>query len=151
MRQLIFNLSNTSQRPIVLLKDFHNYAALLDTGAYFPIWTADEGILTRYLEGKLIKKEVPFGGFGGQTVGNLYCFTFTLGELIFPNMHIITCSDLNVPFHMILSATMFRNLIYEVDDKNHKLNVTVPESESCVRNLVIKDESGMLHVLCSNT
>ena len=38
--------------------------------------------------------------------------------------------DLEVPFNMILSATMFQNLIYEIDDKNHKLNVTIPDEES---------------------
>lgn len=48
---------------------------------------------------------------------------------------------------MILSATMFRNLMYEIDDKNHKLNVTIPDGESEIRNLIIRDSNGKLHVL----
>lgn len=44
---------------------------------------------------------------------------------------------------------MFHNLIYEIDSKNHKLNVTIPNNESTIRNLVIKDSDGRLHVLCN--
>lgn len=59
-------------------------------------------------------------------------------------------NDLLVPFNMILSATMFQNLIYEIDDKNHKLNVTIPDEESTVRNLRIVNSDGRIHVLCSS-
>lgn len=68
---------------------------------------------------------------------------------IFPNMHIIA-ARLNMPFQMILSATMFRNLIYEIDTYNHKLNVTIPDTQSNVRNLVIYDKDGIMHVACSD-
>lgn len=72
-----------------------------------------------------------------------------IGKLIFPEMAIISCNDLrNVPYHIILSATMFHNLIYEIDNKNHKLNVTVPDGESIVRNLRIEDSNGRLYILC---
>lgn len=54
----------------------------------------------------------------------------------------------NVPYHIILSATMFHNLIYEIDIKNHKLNIIVPDDESTVRNLRIEDTNGKLHILC---
>ena len=65
-------------------------------------------------------------------------------------MSIIACADLNeVPFQLILSATMFDNLIYEIDCKNYNLNVTIPSDESAVRNLRIKDTEGRLYVLCN--
>lgn len=65
-------------------------------------------------------------------------------------MSIIACADLKeVPFQLILSATMFDNLIYEIDCKNHQLNVTVPNDESIVRNLKIKDSEGRFYVLCN--
>ncbi len=51
---------------------------------------------------------------------------------------------------MILSASMFSGLRYEIDDENHKLNVVVPDSQSYVRNLRIWDESGHLQVLCTS-
>ena len=44
---------------------------------------------------------------------------------------------------------MFHHLRYEIDDENHKFNVAVPDSESCVRNLKIQDKNGKLHVLCN--
>ena len=49
---------------------------------------------------------------------------------------------------MILSASMFSGLRYEIDDENHKLNVTIPDTQSFVRNLTIWDENGHLQVLC---
>lgn len=151
MKQFILNMNNKYQRPIIELKSWYNFEALLDTGAFFPIWTADEDILEA-LGGRCIKKEILFGGFGGETKGNLYELqSMLIGDLIFPNMHIIACNDLkNVPFQLILSATMFQNLIYEIDNKHHKLNVTIPDDESTVRNLRIKDSNGRLHVLCNS-
>lgn len=94
---------------------------------------------------------VMFKGFGGEAAGNLYRLNmFVIGELIFPNMSIIACSDLErVPFQLILSATMFDNLLYEIDNKHHRLNITVPDDEALVRNLRIRDTSGRLHVFCN--
>lgn len=66
-------------------------------------------------------------------------------------MAIIICNDLiDVPYQLILSATMFSNLIYEIDDRNKKFNVTIPDDESIVQRLAIEDSSGKLHVLCSS-
>lgn len=65
-------------------------------------------------------------------------------------MAIITCNDLkDAPYQLILSSTMFTNLIYEIDDRNKKFNVTIPDDESSVRRLAIEDSSGKLHVLCN--
>ena len=38
---------------------------------------------------------------------------------------------------MILSVSMFSKLRYEIDDEHHKLNVTIPDTQSTVRNLTI--------------
>lgn len=148
MKQFTLNMNKKYQRPIVELKTWHNFEALLDTGAYFPIWTDDEHILDD-LGGRLVKKDIFFGGFGGTARGCLYELeSMTVGGLIFPNTHIIACRDLkDVPFQLILSATMFRGLIYEIDDKNHRLNITVPDKESTVRNLRIEDSEGRVHIL----
>lgn len=148
--QFTLDLDSNSQRPVVLLKNFYNISALLDTGSYFPVWTDDEEILVSLLNASFIKKNIIFGGFGGQAKGNLYTLNLNLGKLIFPNMYIIACNSLDVPFNMILSATMFRNLMYEIDDVHHKLNVTIPNNESNIRNLIIEDKSGKLHILYNN-
>ena len=63
-------------------------------------------------------------------------------------MHIVANNELDTSYNLILSATMFQKLIYEIDDKNHKFNVTIPEEESAIRNLKIEDSNGRLHILC---
>lgn len=148
MKQFTMILNEKFQRPIIYLNNWHGLNALLDTGALFPIWTAPEEALISIGATK-IKENVKFSGFGGETNGNLYRLqSIAIGKLIFPEMAIISCNDLkNVPYHIILSATMFHNLIYEIDNKNHKLNVTVPDGESIVRNLRIEDSNGRLYIL----
>ena len=150
MKQFTLKLDKNYQRPVIELKDWHNFEALLDTGAFFPIWTASEIILKK-AGGELKQEGVRFKGFGGETTGNLYALNmFVVGELIFPNMSIIACQDLEeVPFQLILSATMFDNLLYEIDNKHHRLNITVLDDEPLVRNLRIRDSCGRLHVLCN--
>ena len=148
MKQMTLTLDNQQQRPVIRLEN--GLRALLDTGAYIPVWTDDESILVEKLGAEMVAEGVSFTGFGGKATGNLYKVTLQLGDLIYPNMIIISNDDLEVPFNMILSATMFQNLIYEIDDRNHRLNITIPDEESKVRNLRIVNSDGMIHVLCSS-
>ena len=146
MKQITLDLDEKQQRPIAILDNGLN--ALIDTGAYLPVWLDQESILVNDLGAQMIKKNVPFTGFGGTTQGDLYQVTLQVGELIYPNMSIVANSELNAPFNMILSATMFQHMIYEIDDYRHKFNITVPDGESMVRNLRVIDRNGSLHVLC---
>ena len=146
MKQITLKLDRTQQRPVVNIGRGLN--ALLDTGAFFPVWVDDEDVLCKDLCAVLIKKDVPFSGFGGTTLGNLYTVTLNIGDLIYPNMPILANNSIFVPFNLILSATMFQNLIYEIDDKNHNLNINVPDDEGIVRNLIIQESNGNLHVMC---
>ena len=145
MKQFTLRLDATQQRPVVLLKN--SLTALLDTGAYIPVWTDEEDILASVMGGKLVKRNVPFTGFGGIAYGNLYQVTFEVGDLVFPNMHIVANSELNTSYNLILSATMFDGLIYEIDTKAHRLNVSVPDEESIVRNLMIVDKNEKIFIL----
>ena len=147
MKQFTLRLDATQQRPVVLLKN--TLTALLDTGAYIPVWTDDEDILVSELGGRLVKRNVPFTGFGGTAYGNLYKVTLEVGELIFSDMHIVANSELNTSYNLILSATMFDGLVYEINTKTHSLSVTVPDDKSIVRNLRIIDSNGNIYVLCS--
>lgn len=149
MKQIILDLDKSQQRPVVMLEN--GLKALLDTGAYIPVWVGGERILSEGLGAKLVKRNISFTGFGGTAYGNLYQVTIQIGELLYPNMHIIASNDFEVPFHIILSATMFSHLIYEIDDWNHKFNITIPDSESCVRNLRVVDQNGKLYVLCNSS
>lgn len=147
MQQAILNLDKTQQRPVVQLKN--GVLALLDTGAFIPVWVGSKELLVRKFNAKFIKKSVPISGFGGKTSGDLYQVTIDVGILTFPDLPIIVNSELICPFNMILSATMFNGLIYEVNDITHHLNITIPDGESIVRNIKIKDKSGKLHVLAN--
>lgn len=120
MKQYTLKLDNTRQRPVVILNN--GLTALLDTGAYIPVWTDDEDILTSELGAELVRKDVPLSGFGGCTHGNLYKVNIDIGGILYPNMHIIANNEINATFNLILSATMFEGLIYQIDTVNHVLN-----------------------------
>ena len=148
MKQFTLPLERERQRPTLYLEDFFRLSAMLDTGAVLPLWVEDEDLL-KSIGGIPIATNQPFGGFGGMTTGTLYRIPlFRCGGLMFPEFPIIASrSDLTC--QMLLSATMFSGLIYEIDDCNHQFNVTIPDNESHVRKLTIEDRNGKLHVLCT--
>ena len=145
MRQFSLPLQEDTNRPVARIDTFYGYTAMLDTGAVYPVWVRSEEIL-KGLGAELVKERVTFGGFGGTSSGNLYRLeTVEIGELVFPGLPVIAYR-IDLPCYMIMSATMFRNLIYEVDDFNHSLNVTIPDPEQTIRNLKVWDSDGRLHV-----
>lgn len=149
MKQMTLKLIEAYQRPVIKLADFFGLEALLDTGAVYPIWMNGEETLRQFKTTK-VKDSVEFGGLGGMTKGALYEIpVFQLGGLVYPHMRIIAHRS-NFPVPILLPATMFNNLIYEIDNKAHRLNITVPDDESHIRNLTIKDDNGRLHVFCSS-
>ena len=148
MKQFTLPLIKKAQRPTVRLERFFRLRAMLDTGAVLPVWIESEELL-KSIGGVPVAKDLPFGGFGGMTTGTLYKIPlFRCGELMYPEFPIIA-AHINLPCQMLLSATMFSGLIYEVDDCSHKFNVTIPGHESCVRKLTIEDRDGNLHILCT--
>jgi len=147
MKQYTLKLDNTRQRPVVMLNN--GLTALLDTGAYIPVWTDDEDILTAELGAEMVRKDVPLSGFGGCTQGNLYKVNIDIGGILYPNMHIIANNEISATFNLILSATMFEGLIYQIDTVNHVLNIEVPDDESNVRNLRVVNKEGRIFVLCN--
>lgn len=151
MQQFVMKTVRSFQRPVVFLKDWNNVTALLDTGALFPVWVWAESHLVS-MGATLVKKNVTFGGFGGMATGSLYGIKYVkIGDLIFTNMSIVACNSFgNVPFQMILSATMFEGLIYEINTKTHKLTVTIPDTENVVRSLKVRDTDGVLHICCGS-
>lgn len=123
--------------------------ALVDTGAYIPVWTDDEDILVSLLGAELVRKNVQISGFGGVAYGNLYKVNMDIGGILYPSMHIVANNEIDASFNLILSATMFDGLIYQVDTVHHVLNIDVPDTESTVRNLRIVDRDGRQFVLCN--
>ena len=148
MKQFTLYLNRNAQRPIVILKKPLPLNAMLDTGSLFPVWVGTEKEL-RSIGGEFAMSDVPFGGFGGMTQGDLYRIpTFCVGELIFPDFPVIF-SPHELPCQILLSATMFSRLVYEIDDKNHLLNFSVPEDESLVRPLNVRMDNDRLQIFCS--
>jgi len=149
LKQMTLELDQTYQRPVVTLENFWDLDAMIDTGAVCPVWMNGEGNL-RKLGAEKKQSVIPFGGLGGMTRGALYEIpVFQLGDLIYPRMSIIAHRS-NFPVPLLLPATMFNNLIYEINNKTHRLNITVPDNESISRNLTIKDEGGHLRVFCTS-
>ena len=91
MKQFTLDLYKSIQRPVLFLADWHKFDAMLDTGALFPVWVDEEKALIK-LGAECIKEKVTFDGFGGEAVGNLYRLPyFRIGELIFPDLPVISC------------------------------------------------------------
>ncbi|MBR3621908.1 MAG: hypothetical protein IKN43_00970 [Selenomonadaceae bacterium] len=148
MKQFTLPLVRQAQRPTAILEDFYHLSAMLDTGAVLPVWVKDEKQLKK-LDAVAIAFNQPFSGFGGKTFGTLYRLPFfRCGDLIYPNFPIIA-SNIDLPCQILIPATMFSNLIYEIDDYHHKLNITIPNTESNVRNMKVENKNGVLYVLCS--
>ncbi len=78
-----------------------------------------------------------------------YTLRLDIGGILYPSMHIIANNEINATFNLILSATMFEGLIYQIDTVNHMLNIEIPDWESNVRNLRVVNENGKIFVLCN--
>ena len=150
MKQFTIPTYKDLQRPTMPLEKWFDFDAMLDTGALFPVWVDDEELL-KATGATLVKDPVEFSGIGGRAEGKLYQIPyFQIGELIFPNMHIICYPMESRTCHLLLSSTMFYGLRCEIDYENFCLNVTIPDRETEVRNLHIEDKDGHLYVLCQS-
>ena len=147
--QLTIPLDQYARRPIARLDWFHDCRALIDTGALFPVWTKNEALLLR-LGACLIRKKVAFSGFGGKTSGSLYRVSFSLYGLRYPDMPIVAkpINDLNC--HLILSATMFDQMIYTIDTINKCLTIDTIDPQ-IVRLLKVSDEYGNISSYLAGT
>ena len=135
MTQFTLKLIEGQENPVIKLDNFFNFTALIDTGARIPVWLEDEKEI-QTPGGILKQKNVRIRGLSQKvSTGNLYTLSnFQIGKIIYTKLDIIVLPDEKAPYSMLLSATMFRGMIYEIDDINHRFNVNVPDSDT-VRNL----------------
>lgn len=141
-----FDLLEDFQRPAIMLK-FGNekFRALVDTGAFIPVYTGNIEIL-KSIGGKFEKRGVSFGGFGGRFTGDLYRIDLKFGRLKYEQLPIICAHNPNMPFTFVLSATMFAGFKYTIDNIEHRLIVDTNTDDSTAK-LRYKTKSGMYIVL----
>ena len=146
-KDIYLRLNEFADRPIIQLHEHKDLTALLDTGARFPVWTASTKLLEAH-GGKLFKKNVPYSGIGGETVGDIYKIpTLIIGSrtnaLIFPELPVVTNTEFSdAAFELILSSTMFHDIDYTVSNKRHSLIIHLEDADSDVRNAIVKLDDG---------
>lgn len=143
---LRFDLVVGANRPIIELNEiFKGCTALLDTGAIIPVWTKKDDLLEA-LGATLDKKNVSFSGFGGKTIGDLYKIDLRLGKIMYPRLPIVVHEDNKIPGYFIFSATMFKGMIYTIDDITKKFIVILTDNQIC-HNIKVVDSNGKITVL----
>lgn len=148
--QMTIQLDEEARRPIAQIDWFEGCRALIDTGALFPVWNKSEDTLVKKLGAELIRRNVTFKGFGGETQGNLYRVNFMLNNLHYINMPIIANRIQGANWSMLLSATMFDGMSYEIDTINKKLNIDVKDNQP-VRILRLSDDDNSISVYLAGT
>lgn len=148
--QMTIQLDEEARRPIAQIDWFEGCRALIDTGALFTVWNKSEDTLVKKLGAELIRRDVTFKGFGGETQGNLYRVNFILNNLHYINMPIIANRIQGANWSMLLSATMFDGMIYEIDTVNKKLNIDVKDNQP-VRILRLSDDDNSISVYLAGT
>ena len=149
MKDILLPLFRSADRPIVYLSEHGNLAALLDTGAPFPVWTASKTLLEA-IGGRLFKKGFGYSGIGGPTIGDVYKIpSLIIGSkanaLIFPELPVVTNSEFaDAPFELLLSNTMFHDLDYLISNKRHSLTIYLNDTDSNVRNAIVNLDDGFL-------
>ena len=147
MKDILLPLLRSADRPIIYLSEHGNLAALLDTGARFPVWTASTTLLEA-IGGKLFKKDVEYSGIGGPTVGDVYKIpSLVIGgktdALLFPELPVVTNTEFaDAPFELLLSNTMFNDLDFLISNKRHTLTVYLDDTDSNVRNAIVNLDDG---------
>lgn len=151
MTSFDFSLDPEYQIPVFTLVYWHNIRALLDTGAYTPMWTYTESSL-RKIGGRPTYKTAPASGVAGSVECHQYVIpSVRIGPLAYKDLKVLyTDKFQREGFHLLLSATMFDGLIYEINRKKHILTLSIPEDESLDRVVRIRDSNGEYHNLCES-
>ena len=147
METIVLNLTAQSIKPVI---KYNGYMEVLyDTGADVPVWTDSlDDFKTIFPKAELAQSDVFISGFGGKCVGSVYYVTFILDKLTFPLMPIFVPQEMvDIPYSLILPASIFDGLSYIVDTKNKRITLNIEHPFQKVRNLKVRKEDGTLIVL----
>ena len=141
-------LNKKIRRPVLMLDSwFPGCRAMLDTGAVCSVWTAPTFQLLK-LGAELTKRDESFGSFGGSTTGNLYEVDLRLKDLTYKKLPIIVARQDKLNCHLLLPATMFENMIYTINDKNHIFTLDTCNDKSIITmNYRKSDERLYAHIV----
>lgn len=148
--QITIQLDDKARRPIAKINWFNGCRALIDTGALFLVWNGDGKSLEEGFYAKLQKKDVIFSGFGGKTKGDLYRVNFVLNGIHYIDMPIIASELEGTNWDMLLSATMFDGMVYEIDTINKRLNIDTKDNQ-LVRVLRLSNDDNSISVYLAGT
>ena len=113
MTQFTLKFVEDQDNPVIILDSFHNATALIDTGAKIPVWLEDEKDI-QAAGGILKQSNIRIRGLSQKvSTGNLYTLSkFQIGKIIYTKLDIVVLPDKNTTYNILLSATMFRGMIY---------------------------------------
>ena len=132
--EAVFPLDRNFRRPVVSISSLNNIRALIDTGARVSVWTFSEKELEE-IGGVKQNRKISFGGFGGQTVGELYTLDLWMAKdrLFFKDVPLIVNNVVQIRCPLILSALCFDKIVYEIDPINDFMKLSAPENQPVIR------------------
>lgn len=147
---MIKPLLDESLRPVIEVGIFPGCRALIDTGAVIPVWVAAESRLAALDSVRATGRQGTVSGFGGSSEGNLYEMTLDLDGLYYIDLPIVASGMKNAPWHIILPATLFDNMIYTIDNIRRIAIFEAPDNQ-LVRHLKYCDKDGSLYIFSQET
>ena len=145
----IYNLDTKENCPVIVLPWFNNCRVLIDTGSTIPMWL--KSIIPLKMKGAIQQnRQIELSGVGGKTSGTLYKVNFDFGNIHFKDLPIIHKEIKFADAYMILPATLFENMVYEINNIDHTFKIKV-DNNSYYRQFKIKDNDGNPYVYLANT
>ena len=143
MKEFSLPLVEKYTRPVIKL---YNLPALIDTGAIIPVISIFPSIFEKYFESKLILENGTISGIGGDEFGAVYSLTnFKIGDLNFKDFEVFVPYEPRLQFPILLGATLFHSMIYEIDTLNQKFTVRMNDDQPLNREFKIKKVKGNLY------
>lgn len=147
-----YSLDSKYNNPIITLDWFIGCRALIDTGASLPIWLQEKDTVLKIKGGRRINNEtVKLNGINGGIQVPLYRVNFDMGSLHFQDMPIAVRKIDVDNAHIILPATLFEGMVYEIDNINHVFTVKTNSTKEFYRKLKIKDKNGIPSIYLADT
>lgn len=147
---MIKPLLDKSLRPVIEVGIFPGCRALIDTGAVIPVWVAAESQLAASEGVRATGRRGTVSGFGGSSEGNMYEMTLEFDGLYYIDLPIVASRMRNTPWHIILPATLFDNMIYTIDNIRRIAIFEAPDNQ-LVRHLKYSDKDGGLYIFSQET